>query len=71
MRLIDNWRRAWRLLSVQVAAAAVAWSALPPDVQTAVLGTLGVSPERVPGILGLLVIVARLVDQPRARGDQR
>lgn len=65
MKLIENWRRSWRMLSVQVAAAAVAWSALPADAQAAVLGALGVEPSRVPGIIGALVIVARLISQPK------
>lgn len=68
MKPIPNWRQSWRMLSVQVAAVAVAWSAMPADAQAAVLGVLGVGPERVPGIMGLLVIVARLIDQPKTKG---
>jgi hypothetical protein len=68
MTLIPDWRQAWRMFSVRVAALAVAWSALPLDAQAAVLGAVGIGPERVPGILGLLVIVARLVDQPQLGG---
>jgi len=41
---------------------------MPADAQAAVLGVLGVGPERVPGIMGLLVIVARLIDQPKTKG---
>lgn len=67
MKAIENWRQSWRMLSVQVAAVAVAWSAMPADAQAAVLGVLGVGPERIPGILGLLVIAARLIDQPKTR----
>lgn len=67
MKAIENWRQSWRMLSVQVAAVAVAWSAMPADAQAAVLGVLGVGPDRIPGILGLLVIVARLIDQPKTR----
>ena len=40
---------------------------MPADAQAAVLGVLGVGPERIPGILGLLVIAARLIDQPKTR----
>lgn len=58
------------MLSVQLAALAVAWGVVPLDQQTAVLELLGVDPSRVPAILGLLVIAARLVDQPKARGDE-
>lgn len=67
MLLIPNWRRAWRMASVQVAAAAVAWGALAPDVQASILSAVGVPAERVPAILGLLLLVARLIDQPKTR----
>lgn len=40
MKLIDNWRKAWRMASVQcmTAAAAVqgAWTSIPDDMRTAV-----------------------------------
>ena len=35
----------------------------------AIVQAVGVPAERVPGILALLVIVARLIDQPRTRGE--
>lgn len=64
MRLIPNWRSAGRMLSVQIAALAVLFAALPVDQQTAILALLGLAPERIPGVLGLAIIVARLIDQP-------
>lgn len=64
MKLIPNWRKAWRMASVQISAAIVAWVALPPDVQAAAVGLLGVAPDKVPGVLALLGIVARIVSQP-------
>ncbi len=67
MKLIPNWRRAWRMATVQIATAAVAWGALPADTQAAILGLVGVPEQRVPAILGVLLIVARLIDQPRTR----
>ena len=33
MKLIDNWRQAWRMLSMIFSALAVAWLALPADAQ--------------------------------------
>lgn len=69
MKLIHNWRRAWRMASVQVAGLAVAWGLLPPDQQAALLAFVGIGPERVPAVLGLLVLAGRLIDQPKARGD--
>jgi len=68
IQAIPNWRRAWRMLSVQIAALAVTWGALPIDTQQAVLALAGVPAERVPALLGVLVLLARLVDQPATRG---
>ena len=65
-KLIPNAGRAWRLLSVQIAAVAVAWGALPADTQTAVLGLLGIPVERVPAILGVLFLLGRVIAQPKA-----
>lgn len=41
MMLIPDWRQAWRMFSVRVAALAVAWSALPVETQAAALGAIG------------------------------
>lgn len=70
LKPIPNWRQSWRMLSVQVAAAAVAWGSLPPEMQTAVLTALGVGPERVPAVLGALFLLGRLIDQPKTREGQ-
>jgi hypothetical protein len=70
MKLIDNIRQAPRLWSVQLSALLVAWSALPLDMQAALVQLVGIPPERVPGILALLVIVARLVQQPALQQPQ-
>lgn len=70
MKLIQNIRQAPRLWSVQVAALLVAWGSLPADVQAAIVGLVGVPPERVPAVLGLLVILARLVQQPAVQPQQ-
>ncbi len=65
MKLIPNAGKAWRLLSVQIAALAVIFGSLPPDQQTAILQWLGLAPERIPAVLGALFIVTRLVSQPK------
>lgn len=67
MKLIPNWRRAWRMLSIQLAAGAVLFGALPADQQTAILQWLGLTPERIPAALGALFIITRLVSQPKTR----
>lgn len=69
MKLIPQWRRAWRMASVQIAAVIAAWAVLPPDAQAAAVALVGVPPDKVPGILAVLLIVARLIDQPKARGE--
>lgn len=56
------------MLSMWVAALSVAWGATPVDLQMAVLAAVGVGPERVPAVLGLLFVLARLVDQPGTNG---
>ena len=70
MTLIPNWRSAWRMASVQISLLAVLFAALPEDQQAAILALLGVSPERIPGVLGLAIIAARLINQPATRHDQ-
>lgn len=66
MKVIENWRQAWKLFSVQIAALAVAFGALPPNVQAAVLAAVGIPAERLPAIVGLLLILSRIVAQPKA-----
>lgn len=67
MKLIPNWRRAWRMASVQIATLAVGWGLLPPDTQAALLAAIGVPAERVPAVLGAIFLLLRLVDQPKVR----
>ena len=69
-KLIPNARSAWRMLSVQIAAVAVLFGALPLDQQAAILALLGVGPERIPSLMGLAFILARVIDQPCVRGDE-
>ena len=64
---IENIKQAPRMLSVQLATAAVALGSIPPEVQASMLDAVGVPASRVPAILGILMLLARLVAQPRAR----
>ena len=66
MKLIDNVSRAWRLLSVQVAAVAFAWGFMPVAQQAAVLSLVGLGPENSPAVLGVLFLLARVIKQPKA-----
>lgn len=63
MKLIDNIKTAWKLFSVQVAAFALAWGLLPIDQQKAILDLLGISPERMPAVIGIAFLVARIIKQ--------
>jgi hypothetical protein len=67
MRLIPEIRRAWRMFSMQAGGLIVAWSALPAVQQQAVMEFLRLTPNQITAAMGLLVIVGRLVDQPRVR----
>ena len=64
---IENIKQAPKLLSVQIAAVSVALGSIPPDVQASMLDAVGVPASRVPAILGILMLLARLVAQPHAR----
>jgi hypothetical protein len=65
MKMIPEARRAWRMLSVQMAALLVAWSATPEPQQAALLKLLGVGHDTITGTLAALAILGRLVYQPR------
>lgn len=68
MKLVSNWRKAWRWASVQfmalAAAAQVAWETLPPEA-------LAVIPVDWRGYITLGLVVAamigRVVDQGTAQ----
>lgn len=68
MKLISNWRKAYKMLSVQAMAFATAiqgaWAVLPEEMKATV------PPQAVHWItMGLLVlgIVGRLVSQPKVQ----
>ena len=64
--LIENWRSAWRYITVQIGAAMLAFGALPVDQQSAILQAIGLPVERLTAVLGALVLVGRLVNQSKA-----
>jgi hypothetical protein len=59
-RLVDNWRSAASMWSVRIAGLATIFGLLPPDQQAAILEYLHVPANRVPAVMGLVFIVARL-----------
>lgn len=60
MKLIENWKDAWKLSSVQ-AGAAIAALGVAEQVLPALQAAL---PTGIYAILGALVMVARIVLQP-------
>lgn len=71
MKLVPQWRRAWRMFSVQASAVIVAWVALPEAQQVALAGLVGIQPDAVPGLLAALAILGRVIDQPALHPEER
>lgn len=78
--LIENWREAWKMLSVQIqaiwGAVCTVFIAMPAEQQRLLLAALGVSPEgaaaavfvaQVSAALAATTIAARVVAQPSLR----
>lgn len=64
MRLIDDAGRWYRLYSVQIATLIAAYAALPPDMQRALAGLVGITdPSTVTAIAAVALIAARMVKQ--------
>ena len=67
-RLIPQWKRAWRMFSVQAQALAVAvlggWQALSDDLRATIPPWAVVT---LATVLLLAGIVGRLIDQPKVR----
>lgn len=66
MKLVENWKDAWKWMSVQFAAAIVVWPLVPIEGQTAVvqmLTDLFGFKVSVPAVLAILLIIGRVVDQ--------
>ncbi|MBT2748581.1 MULTISPECIES: DUF4175 domain-containing protein [unclassified Lysobacter] len=70
MKLIENWRHAWRFLSVQAMTLAIAlqgvWLNLPNDLRIHVPDRIAVSVTAGLLVLGL---IGRLFQQRGARGE--
>ena len=68
MKLIPEWRRAWRMLSMIFSGLALAWLGLPAEAQTTVLRLLpGMTEERIAGGLIVAAMIGRLIVQPKLR----
>ena len=66
MKLISNWRKAWRMFSVQVPAVNIAflstWAALPDKFQDAIPLPWAIG---IAVVLMVLGVAGRLIDQPK------
>lgn len=51
------------MLTMWIGTGAVLFGALPVDQQSAILAWLGLGPERVPAVIGVLFMAARMVPQ--------
>jgi hypothetical protein len=67
VKIISEWRQAWRMFSLQAAVLLVAWSVLPPHAQAAILQFLRLTPDEATACIGVGIIVGRLIDQPSVR----
>ncbi len=71
MKLISNWRQAWKLNSVQAATLLAFLSALQANVLPQVQGLIPADLwPYVTGAIALAIIVLRLRDQPGLREDE-
>jgi hypothetical protein len=66
--LIEDWKKAWRFISVQVSAAAsmglVAWVAMPEDQQHAILAAVGLNTPAYFALAAFAaVVLGRLISQ--------
>lgn len=69
MKLIPEWKRAWRMFSMVFSGLALAWLALPAEAQATVLRMLPwMTENRIAGTLILLAMFGRMVQQPKVRG---
>lgn len=68
MKLIPNWRRAWRMFSVQAQALAIAvlggWQAMPDELRAVVPAWAVLTVAMVLLVAG---IVGRLIQQPKTQ----
>lgn len=68
MKLIPEWKKAWRYMSMHVASVAIVFGLLPQDTQASMLEVVGVPANRITAVLGLIFMFARIVQvkQPKA-----
>jgi len=67
MKLVENWKEAWKWFSVQAISLAFIWEVLPDETKETIFLVVpdAVEPHVTNILLGLAVL-GRLVDQKRA-----
>lgn len=65
MKPIAEWKRAYRMFSVQAIALLVAWLSTPESLQTAILQLFGATQDQITAILAVVAILGRLILQPK------
>lgn len=67
MKLIPEWKSAWKMFSVQAAALIAIWQLIPVEAQAKMLSSVGMEEVSIPLVLSLVGIVGRLIAQPKLR----
>lgn len=65
--LVEDWKDAWKWLSVQISSLLIVWASIPIEQQNAVLNLLGLDQNKLMGIVGVAIILGRLIQQQQAR----
>lgn len=65
MKLIPDWRKAWRLVTVQIGCAAPEESRLESRTEVRSTTQPKLDKQYLPGIVGLAVIIGRVIAQPK------
>jgi hypothetical protein len=70
MRLVENWKEAYKWFSVQLITVALIWTTLPQETQQHILVLVpDVVEPYIVAILLLAAVVGRVVDQKKVKED--
>jgi hypothetical protein len=71
MKIVKNWRKGWRMFSVQAQAAVLtgvgAWQIIPDDLRAVVPQSVAVGMAMTLLVLGIL---GRFIDQPKVKVEK-
>ena len=66
-KVVSEWRRSWRWMSMQIGAVAALFGLLPIDQQSALLALVGMRQDQLPLVLGVAFMAGRLVQQEQRK----